>query len=307
MTSSFSTLILRHRTKPSEKKHSSEDNSKLVIEEVYTFYKSKLVKETTILRKSKLRSWGYEPIFCSVKTKTGLDSFLLNLRDQTTVIVEPGGVGKSSLINVFLKTVISFSLSCSILSFHMSQIPRNNWLELVSARSGRQKHTTPNVSLLPLRGGGYLADTPGLNRFSLSNVTKESLALCFPETAILRKSKLRSWGYEPIFCSVKTKTGLDSFLLNLRDQTTVIVEPGGVGKSSTPIPRNNWLELVSARSGRQKHTTPNVSLLPLRGGGYLADTPRLNRFSLSNVTKESLALCFPEVCSVKLALLSFTY
>ncbi|PWA86898.1 EngC GTPase [Artemisia annua] len=177
----------------------------------------------------------------NVKTKTGLDSFLLNLRDQTTVMVEPGGVGKSSLINVFLKTVISFSLSCSILSFHMSQIPRNNWLELVSARSGRQKHTTSNVSLLPLRGGGYLADTPGLNRFSLSNVTKESLALCFPE-----------------------------------------------------IPRNNWLELVSARSGRQKHTTPNVSLLPLRGGGYLADTPGLNRFSLSNVTKESLALCFPE-------------
>ncbi|PWA99539.1 EngC GTPase [Artemisia annua] len=117
--------------------------------------------QTAILRKSKLRSWGYEQIFCSVKTKTGLDSFLLNLRDQTTVIVEPGSVGKSSLINVFLKTVIRFSLSCSIWSFHMSQIPRNNWLELVSARSGRQKHTTPNVSLLPLRGGGYLADTPG--------------------------------------------------------------------------------------------------------------------------------------------------
>lgn len=49
--------------------------------------------------KSKLRSWGYEPIFCSVETKAGLDSLQFNLRDQTSVIVGPSGVGKSSLIN----------------------------------------------------------------------------------------------------------------------------------------------------------------------------------------------------------------
>ncbi len=55
---------------------------------------------------------------------------------------------------------------------------------------------------------------------------------------------------------------------------------------------------VSTRSGRGKHTTRHVSLLPLSGGGYLADTPGFNQPSLMKVTKHSLAQAFPEVCAV---------
>ena len=55
---------------------------------------------------------------------------------------------------------------------------------------------------------------------------------------------------------------------------------------------------VSTRSGRGKHTTRHVSLLPLSGGGYLADTPGFNQPSLMKVTKQSLAQAFPEVCAV---------
>lgn len=57
---------------------------------------------------------------------------------------------------------------------------------------------------------------------------------------------------------------------------------------------------VSTRSGRGKHTTRNVSLLPLSGGGYLADTPGFNQPSLIKVTKQSLAQAFPEVCAISL-------
>lgn len=55
---------------------------------------------------------------------------------------------------------------------------------------------------------------------------------------------------------------------------------------------------VSTRSGRGKHTTRNVSLLPLSGGGFIADTPGFNQPSLLKVTKQSLAQTFPEVCVV---------
>lgn len=55
--------------------------------------------QTLFTWKSKLRSWGYEPIFCSVESKYGIDTLQFNLREQTSVIVGPSGVGKSSLIN----------------------------------------------------------------------------------------------------------------------------------------------------------------------------------------------------------------
>lgn len=55
--------------------------------------------QTILSWKSRLRSWGYEPLFCSVESKHGLDTLAFILRGQTTVIVGPSGVGKSSLIN----------------------------------------------------------------------------------------------------------------------------------------------------------------------------------------------------------------
>ena len=72
------------------------------------------------------------------------------------------------------------------ISSYLFQILGSKWLEdqrvgEVSTRSGRGKHTTRNVSLLPLSGGGYLADTPGFNQPSLMKVTKQSLAQAFPE------------------------------------------------------------------------------------------------------------------------------
>ncbi|KAK9063519.1 hypothetical protein SSX86_017389 [Deinandra increscens subsp. villosa] len=147
--------------------------------------KAELVhKETVTSWKSKLRSWGYEPIICSVETKTGLDSLLFNLRDQTSVVVGPSGVGKSSLINALRSN--RFGFAAAEVDDWTHPILGSKWLEdqrvgEVSARSGRGKHTTRHVSLLPLSSGGYVADTPGFNQPSLLKVTKQSLALCFPE------------------------------------------------------------------------------------------------------------------------------
>ena len=48
---------------------------------------------------------------------------------------------------------------------------------------GRGKHTTRTVTLLWLRSGGLIADTPGFNQPALESVTSEDLPGCFPEIA----------------------------------------------------------------------------------------------------------------------------
>ncbi|KAF8050266.1 hypothetical protein N665_2011s0003 [Sinapis alba] len=134
--------------------------------------------------KMRLRGWNYEPFFCSVGTKEGLDAIAFVLRNQTSVIVGPSGVGKSSLINI-LRSSNSGGGDVEDENW-FEPILGNKWFDdqrvgEVSTRSGRGKHTTRNVSLLPVSEGGYLADTPGFNQPSLLKVTKHSLALCFPE------------------------------------------------------------------------------------------------------------------------------
>ncbi|GLT86674.1 hypothetical protein SLE2022_047960 [Rubroshorea leprosula] len=163
--------------------------------------KVELVDEETLVGwTSRLRSWGYEPVFCSVETKRGLDYLAFKLRDQTSVIVGPSGVGKSSIINALRS------------NHHVAgALEGDNWFDPilgskwfedqrvgeVSTRSGRGKHTTRHVSLLPLSGGGFLADTPGFNQPSLIKVTKQSLAQTFPEIHKMLKAK------EPEKCSFK--------------------------------------------------------------------------------------------------------
>jgi len=144
--------------------------------------KADLVDEEMLDRwKFKLCSWGYDPLFCSAESKQGLDSLALILRDQTSVIVGPSGVGKSSLINTLRSTYLAPQPQNSVDPVIDSKWYDNQRIGEVSTRSGRGKHTTRHVSLLPLSGGGYLVDTPGFNQPKLTNVTTQSLAHMFPE------------------------------------------------------------------------------------------------------------------------------
>ncbi|KAK7306263.1 hypothetical protein VNO77_44189 [Canavalia gladiata] len=94
--------------------------------------------------KARLHSWGMSQIFCSVESGHGLDLLAFKLRDQTTVIVGPSGVRKSSLINALRNNP------------HAFEAERENWFKptlgskwlvdqrvrKVSTRSGRGKHAT---------------------------------------------------------------------------------------------------------------------------------------------------------------------
>jgi ribosome biogenesis GTPase len=108
-----------------------------------------------------VQRWGYNPIVISTQTQENLAEVYDSLRDRTTVISGPSGVGKSSLIN--------------------SLIPK---LELrvgaVSGKLGRGRHTTRHVELFELTHQGRLADTPGFNQPDLTCIASE-LIYCFPE------------------------------------------------------------------------------------------------------------------------------
>ncbi|XP_006848419.2 uncharacterized protein LOC18438167 [Amborella trichopoda] len=163
--------------------------------------KSELVEEETLVTwKDRLRTWGYEPLFCSVDYGTGLPSIAFILKDQTTVIVGPSGVGKSSLINALRSRTNQLGYLGSKSDSSVDKIGGSKWFEEqkvgeVSERSGRGKHTTRNVSLLPVPEGGYLADTPGFNQPSLLNVSTKSLAQLFPEVRRMLNAN------EPAKCS----------------------------------------------------------------------------------------------------------
>ncbi|KQJ82240.1 hypothetical protein BRADI_5g07710v3 [Brachypodium distachyon] len=67
---------------------------------VLVFNKVELVDEQTkSYWRDRLKSWGYDPLFLSVDQRSGLAALEEMLEAQTTVVVGPSGVGKSSLIN----------------------------------------------------------------------------------------------------------------------------------------------------------------------------------------------------------------
>ncbi|KAF2292879.1 hypothetical protein GH714_029570 [Hevea brasiliensis] len=166
----------------------------------------------------------------------------------------------------------------------------------------------------------FSMEQPQLEPFTLTRFLVEAESTGIPLTLALNKSELVDEGFEFLTNNHDDYAKLEWWMFAI-DQTTVIVGPSGVGKSSLinvlrnnpracdaaevdnwfdPILGSKWFEEqrvgeVSTRSGRGKHTTRNVSLLPLSGGGYLADTPGFNQPSLLKVTKQSLAQAFPEI------------
>jgi len=107
------------------------------------------------------RRLGYVALLTCVPTGTGLDELAAILKDATSVLVGPSGVGKSSIINALDPGIRQAVGSVTDLQ--------------------RGRHTTTTSRLLKWRFGGYVVDTPGMRQFEPADVEPEELEAYFKE------------------------------------------------------------------------------------------------------------------------------
>lgn len=128
--------------------------------------------------------------------------------------------------------------------------------------------------------------------------------VCINKTDLADSSELeniyRSAGYKTVSVSAETGEGLDQLFSLIKGKIAAFAGVSGVGKSSLlTIITGNELETgaVSEKISRGRHTTRHVELFPVKGGGYVLDTPGFSSVEAEDISLEMLEQCFPEIAS----------
>ncbi len=108
---------------------------------------------------------GYPVLYTSATKGKGVKQLRKLLHDKISVFAGPSGVGKSTLLN-------AVQPGLGLRTEEVSEV-------------GLGAHTTVVRELLPLEGGGYVADTPGLRAFALWDIEPEELDGYMPDLAAL--------------------------------------------------------------------------------------------------------------------------
>ncbi len=92
---------------------------------------------------------------------SGLDKLEALLRGKFSVLLGHSGVGKSTLINALIPGA-------------------DRMVGDVNELTGKGRHTSTSAVALPLPGGGWVVDTPGVRSFGLSHAAAENVLRAFP-------------------------------------------------------------------------------------------------------------------------------
>ena len=107
-------------------------------------------------------SCDYKVLFTSVTLDKGIDNLKKFLKNKTTVLAGPSGVGKSSLINL-IQPEANMETGC------------------ISEKIQRGKHTTRHSELFFIDGNSYIMDTPGFSSLYIDDIEKQELKAYFSE------------------------------------------------------------------------------------------------------------------------------
>ncbi len=146
--------------------------------------------------------------------KDDLHELRERLANRTTVLVGHSGVGKSTLVNALVPTA-------------------GRAIGIVNAVTGRGRHTSTSAVALPLKGGGWVIDTPGVRSFGLAHVDPNRIIDTFPDLAAGTDDCPRSCSHDEPEC------GLDAWVASGR------AGPSGVSRLES------LRRLLRSRNGTQ--------------------------------------------------------